>query len=117
LCITCSAVVFTATAVVIYSSAFWLGRNDGIMRQLVDAMILFGSYPDRLFDGGLRLLLFTLIPAGFVSFTPARLLFAASPSEAALLALATLGYALAAFWTFDRGLARYSSGSRFGTFG
>jgi ABC-2 type transport system permease protein len=65
----------------------------------------------------MKIVLFTIIPADFVSYLPVALL--REPS------LATLGgalggaalYAALAVWLFHRGLRRYASGNRFGVRG
>jgi ABC-2 type transport system permease protein len=112
-----SALVFTATCVLLFSLAFWLHRTHTLSRQLLDITITFSLYPDPLFSGGLRLALFTVVPAGFVGYLPAALVRHASLADAALLAAGSLGYVWLAIRVFRSGLARYSSGSRFGVFG
>ena len=78
-------------------------------------LIAFSLYPAAV--RGIHLLLFTLLPAGFVGYVPARL--AQHPSFVQVLLLAAVAgtYLLIAVAVFDRGLKRYSSGSRFGVFG
>jgi viologen exporter family transport system permease protein len=117
LAISASAIMFTASAVLIYSSTFWLGRNDGACRQALDALITFSLYPDTLFAGTVRLLLYTVLPAAFVAHVPAQLVRAPSASNIALLVAATIGYSVLAAYVFKRGLSRYNSGSRFGVMG
>jgi ABC-2 type transport system permease protein len=117
LAIAVSALMFTATGVIIFSSAFWLGRNDALGRQVLDLLITFSLYPDGLFSGTVRLLLFTVLPAAFVSYVPARLLTDPSPTTFALLVASPLVYGALAAWMFRRGLSRYGSGSRFGMMG
>jgi|SRR5215207_2158460 len=112
-----SATIFTATCVVLFSLAFWFSRTHTLSRQLLDITITFSLYPEPLFGGGLRLLLFTVVPAGFVSYLPASLVRSASLADAALLGLGCVGYGWLALRVFRRGLSRYSSGSRFGVFG
>ena len=70
-----------------------------------------------LFGGVLRLALFTLLPAGFVGYVPARLVQRPSIADALLLTAAAAGYLAIGAAVFNRGLRRYASGSRFGTFG
>lgn len=108
-----SAVVFVATCVLFNSAAFWLGRVEMATRQLFESLITFSLYPEPLFGGPLRLLLFTLIPAGFVGYVPARLVRGPSVALVVELVVAATIYVVIAWWVFDRGLRRYSSGSRF----
>jgi ABC-2 type transport system permease protein len=117
LCVLASELAFTATCVALFSLAFWAKRSESLSRQLLDIVITFSLYPEPLFGGFLRFLLFTVLPAGFVSFLPARIAKSGSLSGAlALAAVSALLLGLAAR-LFAAGLRRYSSGSRFGTFG
>jgi ABC-2 type transport system permease protein len=108
-----SAVVMTSSAVLFSSLAFWLGPIEAASRQLFEAVIMFALYPEPLFGGALRLLLFTLIPAGFVGYVPARLIRSPSIGIVVELIAAATAYALAATWVFSRGLRTYCGGSRF----
>jgi ABC-2 type transport system permease protein len=112
-----SAVVFVTSGILFFSLAFWLGKVETVARQLWELLITFSLYPEPLFGGMLRLALFTVLPAGFVGYVPARL--AERPSAGgALLVLAAAGvYLLLAAVVFERGLRRYTSGSRLSTFG
>jgi ABC-2 type transport system permease protein len=112
-----SALILAACGVVFFSLAFWLGRVETIATQLWDLLITFSLYPEPLFGGTLRLVLFTLLPAGFVGYVPVRILHSPSPANVAILACVAIGYGWIAVWFFDRGLRRYASGSRFTTFG
>jgi ABC-2 type transport system permease protein len=115
--IAASAVVHLACGIVFFSLTFWLGRIDTFARQLWELTITFALYPEPLFGGALRLALFTVLPAGFVGYLPARVVRTASILDALVLMFAAAAYLALAVALFTRGLRRYSSGSRFGTFG
>ena len=109
-----SGAVFTASGVILHSAAFWLGRVENLARQLWEFLITFSIYPRPLFAGALKLMLFTLIPAGFIGYLPVELLREFTwLGLAAALAGAVL-YVGLALLVFDRGLRRYESGNRFG---
>ena len=112
-----SAAVFTACGVLFFSLAFWLGRVESFARQLWDLLVTFSLYPEPLFGGLLRVALFTLLPAGFVGYVPLRLVQEPTLARAAALVAVACVYLAVAAAMFQRGLRRYSSGSRFGTFG
>jgi ABC-2 type transport system permease protein len=115
--IVASALAFVATGTLFYSLAFWFGKTDGVARQLFDMLITFSLYPERLFGGALKLVLFTLLPSAYVGYLPAR--FIQTPTVSGLLVLfaAATAYSLLAVYVFERGLRRYCSGSRFGVAG
>ena len=111
--IACATIVFASTGVILHSAAFWAGRIDGVARQIWELTMLFSLYPRTIFGGGLQILLFTLIPAGFVGYLPVELIRA--PSVATLMGVigVACGYAVLAWAVFRLGLRRYASGSRF----
>ena len=86
-------------------------------RQVLDILITFSLYPEPLFGGALRLVLFTLLPAGFVGYLPASVVKSASVANLLCLLVGTAFYLWLALRIFQAGLRRYSSGSRFGVFG
>jgi ABC-2 type transport system permease protein len=109
-----AGVMFVAVGVVLHSAAFWLGRVDGLARQAMELVITFSIYPPPLFGWQLKLLLFTVLPAGFVGHLPAELVRGFDLGTLSLLALGTVAWAGLAWWVFQRGLRCYASGSRFG---
>jgi ABC-2 type transport system permease protein len=109
-----AAVGFVAGFSALQSVVFWVGRLDGAGRQLVDLLISFTCYPPDLFSSQLKLLLFTLIPAGVVVFLPVELVRHPGWQNALAALLAVGAYAAFAVWFFNRGLRRYESGSRIG---
>lgn len=111
-----SAIVFLATGILFFSLAFWLGKVETLARQLWELLITFSLYPEPLFGGVLRLVLFTVLPAGFVGYLPVAVVRTPSVAQACLLALGAAAYLGLAVLVFDRGLRRYTSGSRFSTF-
>lgn len=114
LAVSLSAIVFLATGIIIHSAAFWLGNVHGLARQVWEFMLTFAMYPQPLFTGPLRLLLFTVLPAGFIGYLPVGLLREFSLEGVAGTVAGAVIYASLAAWVFERGLRRYSSGSRFG---
>ena len=115
--IAASAVIFVACGIVFFSLAFWLGRVETVATQLWELLVTFSLYPEPLFGGTLRLLLFTVLPAGFVGYLPVRIVRAPSLGNVTILVFVAIGYLCLAALIFDRGLRRYTSGSRFTTFG
>lgn len=109
-----STAIFTATGIFLQASAFWLGRTEVLARQVQEFVLNFSLYPANLFGGGLRLILFTAIPAGFAGYLPADLVRSPDPAAAAALAGGVLVYCLGAAALFELGLRSYTSGSRFG---
>jgi ABC-2 type transport system permease protein len=106
--------VFLFFVVIAQSLAFFLGNAEGLGQQLFNGMLAFSTYPTGIFSGWGKLILFTLIPAGFISYLPIGLLRAVDPlflgqalGAALLLTAGGTGF-------FYYGLKQYSSGNAMG---
>src|SRR6185437_6463913 len=104
------AVVMVSSGVIFSSAAFWLGPVDAAARQLFELVITFSVYPEPLFGGVLRVLLFTLVPAGFVGYVPAHVVQAPTACGAVGMVVVAGVYAGAAAWVFALGLRAYCGG-------
>src|SRR5438105_879488 len=108
------AFIFTSFVVLLGCLAFFLGNTEGLAQQVLGALISFSTYPMNIFTGVVRLLLFTVVPAGFVSFVPLQLLHQFTwPLLLGMTGFTVLIGAFAA-GTFQLGLQRYESGNLLG---
>ncbi|RKN86716.1 ABC transporter permease [Paenibacillus ginsengarvi] len=106
-----ATVIFVFFNVIAQTLAFYIGNAEGIGMQVFNGFLTFATYPTDIFKGTARLVLFTVIPAGFISYLPIGLLrevkwtfLAGATGMAALLTAVGI-------WLFYRGLRRYSSGN------
>jgi ABC-2 type transport system permease protein len=105
-----STTLLTGFLVLTGALAFFIGRSESGELGF-HAMLLLGAYPVDLFAGAIRIFLFTVVPAAFVSAVPARLIDEFDAGRALALVLAAAVFAIAATTTFTAGLRRYTSGS------
>jgi len=112
--ILCGMLVFLATGVLFHSAAFFFGDTNTLSRQVHDTLLIFALYPRTVFGGWLKVLLFTAIPAGLVSFLPVELLRDFSWQSFGLLLSGAGLYVMIAVTVFHIGLRRYESGNRIG---
>lgn len=105
------ALIFVAYAIITGSLAFYMGNAQYTSQQISNAMLTFSLYPNTLFSGFSRVMLYTLIPAGFVGAVPVEIV--KGRDGALLLALLGVAVVLWAIATavFYVGLRRYESGS------
>ncbi len=75
------------------------------------AILIFSSYPLEIFGGPTKLILFSLIPAAFVTGLPVRLMTDFEMTTLGAMAAGAATMALLAVVTFRAGLKRYSSGA------
>lgn len=105
------AVLFVGFSVFTGSLAFFMGSAESISTQLRFAMITFSTYPSPIFQGFVKIILFTLIPAMFVSHLPVSALRNMSMIEALYSFGGSLAVLAAGVLTFYAGLRRYESGN------
>lgn len=109
-----AALAFAAFATLAGSLAFWFGDTRATSWQLVNLLIMVSMYPERIFGGGARVLLWILPAVLFVHWPVAALLAPGAAETAGFVLRVSLGSlalaALAAF-VFARGLRRYSGAS------
>lgn len=106
-----TAVIVAAFFTLAQSLAFFFGNAEATAGQLMNALIHFSTYPTSIFRGAVKVLLFTALPAGFISYMPVGLLREADPRFIAAAAGAALLLAGLAVAVFRAGLRRYESGN------
>lgn len=103
--------IFVGFSVITGSLAFFMGNARYVSQQMTNAMLTFALYPITLFSGGVRLVLFTLLPAAFIAAVPVEII----STRNGWLLLGMLGTAVTvwvvATAVFYFGLRRYESGS------
>ena len=107
-------VVIVSFDVLTESLAFFIGGAEGLAGQLRIGLISFATYPITLFDGFVKVLLYTVIPAAFVSYIPVLLLRHLEVHNVLLMAGYTVGIAVVSSVVFFAGLRRYESGNLVG---
>lgn len=106
-----AAVILTSAVTIVHSMTFYLGNAEQIAGVFSEALLSFSLYPISLFSLSLRVILYTAIPAAFVSFIPVTLIKQFSLP----LFLVFAGVAAGSVWlsrrVFYSGLKRYESGN------
>lgn len=105
------ALIITALALLTGSLSFWLVKSEMLGTHMVNSMISFGTYPDGIFHGTAKFLLYFIIPVGMAIYQPVHIMVSFDGG----MLLRVLGYTAlltaAAVAVFYRGLRRYSSGN------
>ncbi|MEM9714409.1 MAG: ABC-2 family transporter protein [Actinomycetota bacterium] len=108
--VVCATAILIGFLVAVGSLGFFIGRNEGGELGF-HALLLFSSYPVDVFGGAVKVLLYTVVPAGFVTSVPAQLVDDPDAGMAAAVAAVAAGVAMLGWATFRLGLRRYTSGS------
>lgn len=110
-CAVLAAVIFASFYAVTGCLSFFVGNATQWSFHLANTMISFSLYPMGLFQGAIRLILFTIIPAGFVGAVPVEIIETTNLALLAGLAGAALVSVLVLALVWRAGLRRYESGS------
>jgi ABC-2 type transport system permease protein len=109
-----AALIFVSFLILCGSLAFFLGNVEGLTQQMLGALVTFSTYPMSIFNGVVHILLFTVIPAGFISFVPLQLLRHFSWPLLGAMSGFLLLILFGAAGFFHLGLKRYESGNLLG---
>lgn len=110
----CGCIVFTSMNIIVNSLTFWLGPIESLAQKYTDTLFLLTLYPTHIYSGFLNLMMFTLIPAGIISYLPVELMRDFSWLQLAILMGCSSVFLGTAFAVFYLGLKRYESGNQFG---
>jgi ABC-2 type transport system permease protein len=105
-----AATILTGFLVAAGSIAFFAGRNEAGELGF-HAMLMFAAYPVDVFSGAAKALLYTVVPAAFVSAVPARLIDHFDGRLAATIVAVAAFFAFLGWALFTAGLRRYTSGA------
>ncbi len=105
------AVTFVGFSILSGSLGFFVGNAEVLSEQLRFALVSFSTYPPGLFDGVVKLVLYTLIPAAFVGYLPVEALRTLSLTDAALCLVGASFILTVGATVFSIGLRRYESGN------
>jgi ABC-2 type transport system permease protein len=107
-----SSLVILSTALVINCLPFYSSPSSRLTDQLLESFIIISTYPQNGFPIMVKVILLTVVPAGFVAFLPVEAFRTMDLAMMAALAAAALGYGIVAVTVFNMGLRRYASGNR-----
>jgi len=110
-CVACASVVLVGFLVTVRSLTLFFGGRGEQADLGFQAILILASYPLDIFGGQVKVVLFTLIPAAFVTGLPASLLRNFDPATALALLAAAAAFALLGVALFRLGLRRYASGA------
>lgn len=108
---TLSAVVLLSVFIIFGSLAMFLGQSSTLSMQLNNAITMFSTYPTKIYGPITQIILYTVIPAAFVSSVPVEIIRSFSFSELGVLFIAAVFYFSLAVFIFKKGLKKYESGN------
>lgn len=102
-------IIMVDIAIILGSLSFYISKSDMIADTGNNFMIYFATYPDGIFKGIVKILLFTIIPIGITTYVPVWVLTKFNLVYFFGVIVFTICMTILAFVIFYRGLKRYSS--------
>lgn len=97
--------------IIINSSTFFIGGTGKLQELMGWGVFTFSTYPFDIYEGAIKILLFTALPIGFMSGLPVTLLKGFSWINLGYMFAFTIFIFIAANAIFNIGLKRYESGN------
>lgn len=94
---------------------FYMGNATSIGRLVTEFLLTFTLYPESIYKGAVRWVIYSLLPAGFITYMPLRVMKYFSWESLCVLILVDIAYIIACYGFFRMGLKRYESGNLIGT--
>ena len=101
--------ILTSVSVILSSLSFWFGATDTLTDMGNSLMINFATYPDSIFKGLCKILLYTIIPAGLSVYLPIKIITNFNIISFFIVILFTIIIISLAVIIFNKGLKKYSS--------
>lgn len=101
--------VFTSVQIIANSLSFWFVKMDILQDVINNSLINFATYPGTIFKGGVRLILYLVIPVGISTYLPTDMIISENMGLFAMLIVLTFLFVFLAYGVFNLGLKRYSS--------
>lgn len=105
------ALFITSMMIMAHSLTFRLGNSSNIANAALEFMISFSIYPEDIFSGYVKFIIYSLLPAGFVTFMPLRIINVFNAGTLLLILAVNIVYFAIACIVFYRGLKKYESGN------
>lgn len=101
--------ITVCVAVILGSLSFWISKSDIIADTGNSIMTNFATYPDGIFKGVVKLLMFTIIPLGVSVYLPVKIIISFNFEFFITILIGLIILVSLSFWIFNKGLERYSS--------
>lgn len=90
---------------------FFIGNSTAISNLIFEFIISLGIYPETIFKGPVRWIIYSIIPTGFIIFIPMKIFSRFNGLSLFLLLIVDTCYILFSYFLFRKGLKRYESGN------
>jgi ABC-type uncharacterized transport system, permease component len=107
----CGGLMMAGFSVIFSSLSFWFDKSDMIADTANSLMVNFATYPDGIFKGVIKILMFTIIPIGIINYIPVQIMTEFNIFSFLIVIITMIIVVALSFLIFYRGLRKYSSGN------
>jgi ABC-2 type transport system permease protein len=92
--------------------SFWLGDISNATQKYTHSLfITLTIYPEKMFPGVIRFVMYTAIPAAYVAHVPVKLMDNFSFTGISIMLIASVFFVSLMFFLYNNGLKKYESGN------
>ena len=101
--------IVVSISVIFSSLSFWFNKSDLLAETMNSLMVNFATYPDTIFKGAAKVMLYTIVPVGISTYLPVHLIIDFDISLLLIFICVSILLVIVSFIIFNKGLKRYSS--------
>lgn len=103
---------FISTEIIFRSLAVWIGDTNSIATRYTETLLTtFSTYPENIFSVGIKVLLYTVIPAAYVVYLPIKLSVNFNIWTFLSILVMVIIYVTIAILVFNKAMKSYESGN------
>lgn len=106
------SVFYLSTDILVRSLSVWLKDTERISHIYTHSLLTtFSIYPEEIFSKGVKLLLYTVIPVGYIAYLPKQIIESFDFKKVLLVLIVGIIYMGLAIIVFNKAMKRYESGN------
>lgn len=110
-----ASIFYVCTETIVRLLAVWIGNTDNIEHVYIITMLIkFSTYPEAIYGGFVKFLIYTVVPAAYIAFVPIRFITTFNIMELILLLTAAIIYIGLTVLICKKALLKYESGNSMG---
>lgn len=106
-----AALILVSFGVIANSLAFFVSGTGELFDTLLSSAAVFSSYPFSIFNDTTKMILLTLVPAGFITGLPVEVIKNFNLTSMVCVVIASIAFFMLAYSIFHIGLRKYESGN------
>ena len=108
-CAVCGGLLLVSISVIFSSLSFWFVKADMVSDTANALMVNFATYPDGIFKGIAKIILYTIVPVGISTYLPVSIIREFNIFYFVIIIAVCVIMVSIAYLVFYSGLRRYSS--------